>query len=75
MPYYAGVDVSQEKTAICIVDDEGRIVSERKVATCPDAITAPIGALMKARADVAAQVASIDAKVRSMAKAMPIVRL
>lgn len=38
MPYYAGLDVSQEKTAICIINDEGRIVSEQKVVTCPGAI-------------------------------------
>ncbi len=38
MKYYAGLDVSQQTTSICIVDDEGRIVAERKVASCPDAI-------------------------------------
>lgn len=38
MKYYAGLDVSQQTTSICIVDDEGKIVAERKVASCPDAI-------------------------------------
>lgn len=38
MNYYAGLDVSQQTTSICIVDDEGKIVAERKVASCPDAI-------------------------------------
>ncbi|MFC3722048.1 IS110 family RNA-guided transposase [Neoaquamicrobium sediminum] len=40
MQYYAGLDISQEKTSICIVDAEGSIIAERKVATCPDAIAA-----------------------------------
>jgi transposase len=38
MKQYAGLDVSLETTAICIVDETGRILAERKVATCPDAI-------------------------------------
>ena len=38
MKHYAGLDVSLETTSICIVDEAGRIVAERKVATCPDAI-------------------------------------
>jgi len=38
MQYFAGLDISQEKTSICIVDAEGRIIAERKVATCPEAI-------------------------------------
>jgi hypothetical protein len=28
MNYYVGLDVAMEETAICIVDDEGRIVRE-----------------------------------------------
>jgi hypothetical protein len=39
MPCYAALDVARKTTAICIVDDEGRIQAERKVPTCPDAIT------------------------------------
>ena len=38
MKQYAGLDVSLETTSICIVDETGRILAERKVATCPDAI-------------------------------------
>ena len=38
MKHYAGLDVSQQTTSICIVDEEGGIVAERKVATCPEAI-------------------------------------
>ncbi|PJN93184.1 IS110 family transposase, partial [Amaricoccus sp. HAR-UPW-R2A-40] len=36
MPSYAALDVSQETTAICVVDEAGRILAEKKVATCPD---------------------------------------
>ncbi|RVJ38049.1 hypothetical protein [Sinorhizobium meliloti] len=39
MKYYAGLDVSQQTTSICIVDDEGKTVAERKVASCPEAIS------------------------------------
>ena len=38
MPHYAALDVSQETTAICIVDESGRIIAEKKMLTCPEAI-------------------------------------
>jgi transposase len=38
MPCYAALDVSQETTAICVVDENGRVTAERKVPTCADAI-------------------------------------
>jgi len=40
MKYYAGLDVSLEETSICVVDAEGRVVSEGKVASDPAAIAA-----------------------------------
>jgi transposase len=36
MKYYAGLDVSQQTTSICITHDERKIVADRKVASCPD---------------------------------------
>jgi transposase len=45
MNYFAGLDVSLEETAICIVDDEGRIVREARVASEPDALVAFFNAL------------------------------
>lgn len=36
---YAGLDVSLELTSVCVVDEEGRMVREAKVASEPDAIT------------------------------------
>jgi hypothetical protein len=38
--YFAALDVSQEQTAICIVDAPGVVLAEGKVSTCPDAILA-----------------------------------
>jgi transposase len=38
--YFAGLDVSLEETAICIVDDAGRIVREARVASEPDVLVA-----------------------------------
>jgi transposase len=38
MKYYAGLDVSLEETAICIVDDKGKIMKEARAASEPDAL-------------------------------------
>jgi transposase len=38
MNHYAGVDVSLEYTSICVVDGSGKIVSEAKVASEPEAL-------------------------------------
>ncbi len=35
MKYYAGLDVSLEETAICVVDDTGRIVREVRAVSEP----------------------------------------
>jgi transposase len=40
MGYFAGLDVSLEETAICIVDDTGRIVREARAASEPDVLVA-----------------------------------
>lgn len=38
MGVFAALDVSQETTAVCVVDNKGAILAEGKVATCPEAI-------------------------------------
>ena len=38
MRYFAGLDVSLEETAICVVDEAGGIVREARVASEPDAL-------------------------------------
>lgn len=40
MGVFAALDVSQEQTAVCVVDAGGTIVAEGKAPTCPDAIAA-----------------------------------
>ena len=40
MSYYAGLDVSLEETAICVVDGTGRIVHETRAASEPRALVA-----------------------------------
>ena len=37
MRKYVGLDVSMKETAICIVDEQGRVVAEGKVPLCPRA--------------------------------------
>lgn len=43
MDYYAGMDVSLEETAICVVDETGRIVKEGRAASEPQALIAALG--------------------------------
>ena len=38
MTYYAGLDVSLEETAICVVDGDGTIVKEVRAESAPDAL-------------------------------------
>jgi transposase len=45
MKYFAGLDVSLEETSLCVVDGEGAIVAERKVASEPRAIAESLRAL------------------------------
>jgi len=45
MKYYSGLDVSLEETSICVVDSDGVIVAERKVASEPRAIAEALLAL------------------------------
>jgi transposase len=40
---YAGLDVSLKETAVCIVDDAGKIVFERMIPTDPQVIAACLG--------------------------------
>ena len=42
MSYYAGLDVSLEETAICVVDGAGRIVKEMRAPSEPEALVAAL---------------------------------
>jgi transposase len=43
--YFAGLDVSLEETAICIIDETGSIVREARVVSEPDALVSFFDAL------------------------------
>ena len=38
MTYYAGIDVSLEESSICVVDGNGKIIREAKVASDPESL-------------------------------------
>jgi transposase len=40
MDYFAGLDVSVKETCVCVVNDEGKIVREVKVASEPKSLLA-----------------------------------
>jgi transposase len=41
--HYAGLDVSLEQTSVCVVDSQGRVVCEAKVASEPEALVRYLG--------------------------------
>src|SRR4051794_39216122 len=43
--YYAGIDVSLERSSVCVVDGTGKIVREAKVASEPEALVDSFGRL------------------------------
>ena len=45
MKHYAGLDVSLETTSICVIDESGKIIIEKKRPTCPDAIMGALDGL------------------------------
>jgi transposase len=45
MEHYAGIDVSLEQSSVCVVDAQGKIVKEAKVASEPEALVLFFGAL------------------------------
>lgn len=45
MDYYAGLDVSEEATSVCVIDGRGQVIRETKVETEPSALAAHLGRL------------------------------
>jgi transposase len=52
MTQYVGLDVADEETSVCVIDQEGAVLVEAKVASEP----AAIAAFIRARAPQAAKV-------------------
>jgi hypothetical protein len=42
MEFFSGLDVSMERTAICMVDDKGEVQLRTEIVTDPDAIAAAL---------------------------------
>ena len=61
MGYFAGLDVSLEETAICVVDDAGRIVREARAPSEPEALVAFFGAFGMAMERVGLEACSLTA--------------
>ena len=51
MEVYIGLDVSLASTAICVLDEKGKIVTEARVASAPEAL---VGFLRKLPRGIAA---------------------
>ena len=45
MEHYAGIDVSLERSSVCVVDSSGRIIREAKVASEPETLVGFFGQL------------------------------
>src|SRR5687767_6286944 len=45
MKHYAGIDVSLERSSVCMVDMTGRVVREAKVASGPETLVSFFGQL------------------------------
>lgn len=44
METYVGFDVSMDRTAVCVVGEDGRVLAERKVPSTPEAIATFVAA-------------------------------
>ena len=61
MKYFAGLDVSLDETTVCVVDEEGRIVREARVASEPAALVAFLRGLGLALERVGLEACSLSA--------------
>ena len=61
MGYYAGLDVSLEETAVCVVDAKGTIIKEARVASEPAALVSFFGKLGLAMERIGLEACSLTA--------------
>ncbi|KFC74589.1 Transposase IS116/IS110/IS902 family protein [Bosea sp. LC85] len=56
MAHFVGLDVSVQETAVCVVDEAGKVVFEQKVATAPLILAQAVGwAVGRARRNTLSQ--------------------
>src|SRR5436305_88204 len=84
MDHYAGIDVSLERSSVCVVDATGRIIREAKVASEPEALVrffrelglpltrvgleAGIGAMLRAREGLRAEFARLHRRMLAIVR-------
>jgi transposase len=75
MDYYAGLDVSLEETAVCIIDAQGTLVKEAKVASEPEALVGFFEGLGLSMVRIGLEACSLTAWLheRMMAAGLPVV--
>ena len=65
MTHFVGLDVSVKETAVCIVDDTGKLMCEQSVPTDPEDIVTPLISVGKDYGRELALAARVDPDSRS----------
>jgi transposase len=65
MEHYAGIDVSLELSSVCVVDTQGKIVKERKVASEPEALVDFFGSLGLAVTRIGLEAGPLSQRLRA----------
>ena len=60
MSYYAGLDVSLEETAICIIDETGAIVRELRAPSDPESLISAFNAVGLSMERIGLEILGID---------------
>ena len=63
MKHFAGLDVSLDETAVCVVDEEGRIVKEARVPSEPEALVGLFRGLGLALERIGLEACSLSARL------------
>ena len=62
MDHYAGLDISLEETSVRIVNNDGKVIRETKVATDPDALAKEILSM----ANIKVEIVKLDDQARDL---------
>ncbi len=66
MDYYAGLDVSLEEASVCVVDGDGAVVHEAKVATEVEAIAETLRRFARSLARVALEAGPLSPRLHDV---------